>query len=286
MNHTTRIRFLFLVSLILAGAIVPEVSGFGSQGPTANKKLTAKLRAFGTRLFTTYRKVGDTCPGDCAFLGNGCYGEEGNDRIHSERAGGMTFDPFEWILGLPFSTRRRPTRFRADIAGDAADEQGALYLASLVAGAIKRPDLRGWKYTHLPFTTLARSARDCAPDNFTLLASVTKLSDVLRAVREDWSYVAYSVAVDEGFFTPRQAAVVKQGVEANLARQGIDADAAPCPATIAERLREEPRVGCADCALCFGRTGKRKVVAPRAKPLVVIFPTHGQSRARAAAAIR
>lgn len=116
---------------------------------------------------STYRPVGDTCPdgssehiGRCRYLGNGCYAEGGNVRMHQIRAG-ADLDASVNAAAVAMAWAVRTGRMaRLHVSGDfvRAGRVDHRYIArlGLLADAVNRAAGRpvgtaiAWSYTHIP----------------------------------------------------------------------------------------------------------------------------------------
>jgi len=228
-----------------------KVQGFGTKGPSGNIKI--KSRRGKVKVFATYREVGSSCPSDCALLNAGCYAQQGNVNLHQRRAGGDSFDPVAWAEGLPHGSL-----IRWNVSGDVVGADGADYRSAIHIAHIKRPDLKGWSYTHAWSDPEIAQWASALPNNVRIVASLDDPKDVDRARSMGWQTVATVIETADGKgFTDSEARAVV-----------ADTGALPCPA-------QRVDLGCADCQAC-GRDG------------LISFAVHGpaQKKARVSLAAR
>lgn len=152
-----------------------------TQCDTEASKLGDNVRA-------TYRKVGPTCPNTCQHLQDGsCYAMRGRVNFHQSSA---TPDPddgpklLSYLLDLP-----QEKYIRHHVAGDVYDEDEVdeKYVRHLIEGHKKRPDLRGWTYTH--GWRDMDADRMNAPKSLCVNASCDTLNEVEEAKQEGWPTV-------------------------------------------------------------------------------------------------
>lgn len=157
-----------------------------SKKPSRNVKLSI-IDEFGILkepyVFTTYRKVGDTCPLTCSMhpdheddrlYGHLCYARGGNTGIHQRRA---IPDPNDgqqvrnWI-----QTRPPDCKIRLHVSGDfyLNNQLDLLYFYDVALGFANRPDITGWVYTHGGMADLIWM-RDNSPDNLSIQWSLEDL---------------------------------------------------------------------------------------------------------------
>jgi hypothetical protein len=228
-----------------------SVRGFGTKGPSGNVKIKSQHGKI--KVFATYRAVGSSCPSDCALLNAGCYAQQGNVNIHQRRAGSETFDPVAWAEGLPLGSL-----IRWNVSGDVVGADGADYREAIHEAHTRRPDLKGWSYTHAWSDKAIVHWAQGLPDNVRIVASLDDPADVDRARSMGWRTIAQVTETADGKgFTDEEARKVR-----------AESGALPCPA-------QRVDLGCADCQAC-GRDG------------LISFAVHGpgQKKARVSLAAR
>lgn len=153
---------------------------------SGNAKLGEGVRA-------TYRKVGDTCPQECSLLETGvCYAMHGWVSHHSDNSEPSREDADEllqYLMSLPGGKK-----IRHHVSGDffKDDEPDWKYISAMLKGHTKRPDLKGWVYTH-GWRRLPSSLMN-SPESLTTNASCDNLEEAQEAVDQGWPTV---VVVDE-----------------------------------------------------------------------------------------
>lgn len=143
-----------------------SIYGFGSVGPTQNKKLKGVYqRARRTSVYTHYRPVGVTCPSACKLL---------DPTIAAKRHAGH---PGEADGGRAF--------------------RGAMRQAH-----IERPDVVGWGYTHAGEQPEVVEWSRTLPDNLVIVASADTEEHARRLLDLGWQHVALTVptAAENGHF--------------------------------------------------------------------------------------
>ncbi|AYJ74711.1 hypothetical protein phiFa_10 [Thermus phage phiFa] len=196
-------------------------------------------------VYRTYRPVGKTCPTECPLLNNGCYAQSGPTAIHAKRSA----DSDGWkekLLTLP-----PKSKIRYLVSGDwfIDDQPDWDTISAILEVHAKRPDLRGWSYTH-GWRRLDASLFNALP-NLTVNASTESEEDALRAVANGWPTVR---VVPEDF--PKR-------VETDQVVYLV------CP------NQTNKAITCDKCQLCL-----RKDRAINGKPVVVAFRAHGPRKRR------
>lgn len=182
-----------------------------TKGQSQNKKL-------GYGVWSTYRKVGPTCPSSCkALKTKSCYAMYGNVRLHSERAGhedGERSDGerlIEWVSKLP--RVYGGTLVRHHVSGDLYKQlEGGEkvldmdYLLAIADAHLHNPEIRGWGYTHEAWRELPADILNLG--NLTFNASCDSLEEVDEAIALGWPAVTIVAEDAERHETPGGVRVV------------------------------------------------------------------------------
>lgn len=155
----------------LTGTRVVRVSGDRKTGPVS----------------ATYRQVGDTCPGSCGLLGNGCYAERGRVGIHQRKTGTDHVGDLDEAAGMDL--------LRHMVSGDWFRKWGKWtrldveYVRSVIEWHRGQPRTQGWSYTH-DFEAWDRAGvgptSGLWPENFVVLASCESKEQRARAKAAGW----------------------------------------------------------------------------------------------------
>jgi hypothetical protein len=210
---------------------------------TLSKKMSQNAK-LGWGVFTTYRRVGETCPVDCKALVSGaCYALGGNVGIHQRKSAQDVTDGQrlkEWLGGLP-----RGVKVRHHVSGDFMRD-GVVdvdYVKDMKEGHKSRKDLQGWVYTHAWRDLSASEINDT--EGLTVNASCDSVPDLIEALERGW---LATLIVDEH----AENFKLDNGVRVVI-----------CP-------NQTHDVTCSDCMLCF-----RKI-----RKTVVGFRLHGSGKAK------
>lgn len=238
--------------LILANPRPYSCVGFGTKSRSRNIKIESMIDAIGRPVYAVYRPVGSSCDPDCALLDNGCYAQQGNVNIHQRRAGRETFDPVQWVLGLPVGSL-----VRWCVSGDVVGPDGAEYREAIKVAHQLRPDIKGWSYTHSWADPEIRDWANSLPSNVRIVASLDDPAHENRARAMGWRTIATVIETANG-----------KGYTDQEARDVRRSGSLPCPA-------QRVSLGCADCLACM-RDGS------------IVFAVHGpaQKTARRSLAAR
>ena len=239
------------------------VKGFGTQRPTHTDKLTAKTG--GKRIsYATYREVGSTCV-DCGLIDSGCYAQQFRCAENSKRAGTRTFDPVEWVEGLPYSVL-----VRWNVTGDIMGEDGETYREAIKVAHESRDDVDGWLYTHGWKRDGILEWAQSLPSNVTAIASADTEHDAMLAFDKGFSTTAVvGKGNTRGKWDRETAAAFREEWQVIADTWGVPL--VICPAERDKGEAGKP-VGCADCLACT-------------KPGLIGFPAHGPARNKASAAL-
>lgn len=132
----------------------------------------------------TYRRVGPSCPQDCALLNKGCYAQRGLTGLQSAKSEART-DDFAHILN------GKRDLVRHHVTGDVFknDKLDADYVSSLIKFHHENPRYTGWLYTHrIQAWDAAGFTADTIPSNLEVIASCDTEADVKYAVANGWKY--------------------------------------------------------------------------------------------------
>jgi hypothetical protein len=267
-----RVAWTLVRSVLLGQNTNSMVGGFGTKKPSANVKIRGprkvlmgftkrgKPKMRWPRVYAWYRATGDTCPTSCIYIRRiidgvlklfGCYADVGNVAIHSNRARKTQSDLLGWGLALPHGAS-----IRWVVSGDFGGEDGELYLASVLALHILRPDLLGWGYTHLWYDQAILDAVTFGigqtSGRFWLAASADSPEEQQQAKAMGWLTTTIGVDVGSGDYSIATAKETRA--------KGLY----PCPAQI-----KGLGVGCMTCG------GGRPMCM---KPGDIGFAFHGSSR--------
>lgn len=202
----------------------------------------------------TYRPM-STCPAECPFLGNGCYGTGRIFALANKYA--ATMRAVDMLAKL--AHRDPNARFLRDrVVGDILDGSGAIdheYVETVAAVAIAA-GLIPFGYSHVWRRFTAADVRRIARTGYVMNASCETREDVRRAINLGMPAVIASDILEDGETFERP--------------DGVTLRVVTCPA----QTRDDTT--CATCGLC-ARAERRSVVR---------FHIHGTARRRAADTVR
>jgi len=196
----------------------------------------------------TYRGR-DTCPGDCPFLNNGCYGDGRIFGLAHKYATALTIDKAREIL----RRARTDARYLRDrVVGDLVNARGLFDMRYLmdIARLARENRLTVFGYTHAWRMLTRDHVRAITASGYVMNASCETVEDVRQAI----SLGMPSVITNDN--------VAERDTVAGLR-------VITCPA------QTRDNVTCASCGLC----------AKPDRKVVIRFLTHGPSKKRARAAI-
>lgn len=193
-----------------------------------------------------YRKVGQTCPNDCALLNNGCYAQTSFVGISEKRSNQSNEDGsklVEFVSSLPENKV-----FRVTVSGDMFldDKPDYEFINSCNAAQTNRPDVKMYTYTH------GWNKIDVTKVKFALNASCDTLEDVVRANNAGWATVTVVSATE----TRR-----RWSETVTVDNEDFVVDLVLCPS-------QSVGLTCAQCKLCMNVS----------RPFVVAFAAHGVSK--------
>lgn len=195
----------------------------------------------GNSIATISREIGPTCPGDCPFLGNGCYAERIQRRYATVHAAWRKNNsPTADLDAESARNLHKATAVRLHVAGDFL-MHGALdrpYLAKILRLA-RSSGKPWWVYTHA-WRELAHHVQYLRRAGIEVFASVHRFSDGVRAQE-----LGYRVAYMPG--------VAKKGYNGPRAWHQHTMPLIVCPEQIGTKN------SCEDCGYCF-RDRKHGVV--------------------------
>ena len=123
----------------------------------------------------------------------------------SDRLALLTFDPVAWAEGLPLGSL-----IRWNVSGDVVGADGADYRDAIHEAHTKRPDLKGWSYTHAWADPEIAQWAQGLPDNVRIVASMDDPTDVDRARSMGWKTIAQVTETADGKgFTDDEARKVR-----------------------------------------------------------------------------
>lgn len=205
------------------------------------KCLSANKKLGGIPASTTSQ---DSCPDNCSFKGNGCYGESGPISIHfravSGRKRGTDLDTFcESIRKLP-----KRSIWRHNQVGDLPGSKGQIHRPSLDKIVKANRGRHGFTFTHYPpnIKANAEAILQANSEGFTVNLSAETLAQADEFVALKCGPVVVTLPANQttNLKTPAGSTVVV------------------CPASIGDTT-------CALCALC----------AVSDRKSIVGFPSHG-----------
>ena len=179
----------------------------------------------------TYRRVGQTCPSSCEFLGSGCYAKSGRVAMSQTRDDGDRESAYRSFLVGAVAALRKNKLVRVHVSGDFGlndrVDHEYVHLISDASAELKRlarvPHV-GWGYTHF------------------------KAGNWSGLLRE--SGIALRESGKEGMW----GAVVRSSRKLRKAGEFV------CPAQLAEHMN------CNNCRLCWERPDLTVVFLPEGTP--------------------
>ena len=197
----------------------------------------------------------DTCPPDCALLGNGCYAEHGPLALVWQRCFLMLNELCKLIRQLP-----KHQLWRYGQAGDLPPDDADL--DKLVAANNRRPVLC---YTH---TRNVEQIRKATKNGFHINISADSLDEAEKFADQGLSTVVVLPSVygrnRTGETWTETLSEYKTRTSTLSKRTANGTRIAVCPQTYTD-------VSCDDCRVCAG---------PRKKNAIVGFPAHGSRKAQ------
>ena len=181
----------------------------------------------------------ESCPSDCAFMGNGCYAENGRMALHTRKLNNAVGDHImvanaeaEEIDNLKSWA---PLRLHA--VGDCKDDLSASIVSQAAKRYTKRRNQPVWTYTHSWRDVNVKSWSDVI-----VRASCETVGDIKQAKKQGY-----------------RAAIVVMEFESDKAYKIEDETVIPC-------VEQTKDISCEDCGLCFNKdfTG------------TIAFATHSQ----------
>lgn len=209
--------------------------------PSGNAKLVGDRKD--VLFYATYREVGTTCPTTCPLLNAGCYAQAGNVAIQMR---GRVSDADGDVYLRELARIPHGATMRLHVSGDVlkdgdangSDTLDVDYLNALIEGAVSRPDVTFYGYTHA--WRLIDRDTFAFPDNFVLNASCDTPDDVAEARAAGW---------DTTTVWPQDVQGKRHGTTVVCPNQTVG-------------------LSCADCRLCMKSS----------RPLTVAFLAHGASK--------
>ena len=196
----------------------------------------------------TYRGR-DTCPTDCAFLNNGCYGDGRIFGLAHKYASALSIDKAREIL----RRARGDARYLRDrVVGDLVNSRGAFDMRYVraIARLARERGLIAFGYTHAWPMLTRDEVRAITETGYVLNASCETVEDARQAISLGMPTVVTNDGIPEGLTVDGKRIIT-------------------CP----QQIREN--VTCASCGLC----------AKPDRKVIIRFLTHGASKNRARAAI-
>lgn len=197
----------------------------------------------------TYRNMEETCPHDCPFFNNGCYGVGRIEALTRKYSRTITVDHARSVLA-----KRKPTAkyLRDRVIGDLVTARGRFDMPYVrtIARIAREHALTVFGYTHAWRMLDRRAVSSIAASGYVLNASCETVADVRMAISLGMPAVITNDDVSEGMMIDGRRVVT-------------------CPA------QTRDNVTCASCGLC----------AKPERKSVVRFLVHGPSKNRARRAI-
>ncbi len=198
-------------------------------------------RKIGKGVASTYGAK-DTCPSTCPLLKSGaCYGKMGVTNLHFKEKSSKNTNKelIAFIQSLPLNSIIRHT-----ITGDFCRKNKSIdrkHVNSLIEGHIRRPDVKGWTYTHAWRKFKKNPFKDTP--NLNVIASCETLKDIKEAK-------------EKGFNT---AIVAKENSTVETMLDGIK---------ICLHTLSKGKITCSKCRLCLKKD----------YPYTIAFPLHGAGK--------
>lgn len=197
----------------------------------------------------TYRDMDATCPRDCAFFNNGCYGDGRIKGLASRYSRTFTLDHARSVL----AKRKTSAKYLRDrVVGDLLTAGGRFDMPYVraIARLAREHALTVFGYTHAWRMLDKRAVSSISASGYVLNASCETVADVRMAISLGMPTVITNDDVPEGMMIDGRRVVT-------------------CPA------QTRDNVTCASCGLC----------AKPERKSVVRFLVHGPSKNRARKAI-
>ena len=187
----------------------------------------SKDSKLGRGVWATYRGK-QTCPADCALIKK-CYAKKAHTNISFERATENYSNEGETIKAY-ITSRPKGDKIRHHVSGDFLidDKADTEYINSVIEGHKKRPDLRGWTYTHA-WKVLDNVFKGIK--SLTVNASCDTVADIK---------IARAKGYDTVIVVPKDTAPVST----------VDGEKIViCPNQV--QAKRGVKLACSDCMLCF-----------------------------------
>jgi hypothetical protein len=197
----------------------------------------------------TYRDMDATCPRDCPFFANGCYGDGRIKALARKFSSTVTLDHANSVL----SRRLKSARYLRDrVVGDLVDASGKFDMGYVLAIAklSAKHGLKVFGYTHAWRKLTKAQVKRKSASGYVMNASCETVADVRQAISLGMPVVITNDNVPE---------------RDNVAGYRV----ITCPAQVRDN------VTCASCGLC----------AKPDRKVIIRFLTHGPSKKRARKAI-
>lgn len=196
----------------------------------------------------TYRDMDETCPRECPFFNNGCYGDGRIKGIARKHAKQVTQESALSTL----SKRDKAARYLRDrVVGDIlTDGKIDMDYVLGIAAVARQSSLIAFGYTHAWRRLTKRMIKSIAASGYVMNASCETVEDVQEALAALMPAVITNDDIDDGTVISGKRVIT-------------------CPA----QTRDD--VTCASCGLC----------AKPDRKVVIRFLVHGASKNRARAAI-
>ena len=197
----------------------------------------------------TYRDMDATCPRDCPFFANGCYGDGRIKALARKFSSTVTLDHANSVL----SRRLKSARYLRDrVVGDLVDASGKFDMGYVLAIAklSAKHGLKVFGYTHAWRKLTKAQVKRISASGYVMNASCETVADVRQAISLGMPAVITNGKILEGAMIDGRRVIT-------------------CPA------QSRDNVTCATCGLC----------AKTDRKVIVRFMPHGPSRKRAERAI-
>lgn len=197
----------------------------------------------------TYRDMDATCPRDCPFFANGCYGDGRIKALARKFSSTVTLDHANSVL----SRRLKSARYLRDrVVGDLVDASGKFDMGYVLAIAklSAKHGLKVFGYTHAWRKLTKAQVKRISASGYVMNASCETVADVRQAISLGMPAVITNGKILEGAMIDDMRVIT-------------------CPA------QSRDNVTCATCGLC----------AKTDRKVIVRFMPHGPSRKRAERAI-